>query len=100
MNPAYAADHADRLHARLLHQALRPPRNRMSRPAQAAHSGKQKVNDGRIDHPDAAAQRACAAALRHADRLGRTAATLAAVGQRDAARRLARLADDLCGIAR
>jgi len=42
--------------------------------------------------PDASAQRAAAAALRHADRLHRKAAALAAVGQRDAALRVAALA--------
>ena len=100
MRQSFGADHADRLHARLLHQALKPPQNEKRRPAQAANLGKQIDDTTEYRTSDAAAARAVAFARRRAGALDHTAATLAAIGQRTAALRVAQIAAGLAEVAR
>lgn len=94
------ADSADRVHARLLHRALKPPRNRKGRPAQAAPSENQINGKGEYKTAEAAAQRELEYATRRAAQLDRTADLLLSVGQHHAAERLSALAHELREVAR
>lgn len=82
------ADQADRLHAKLLHHAWNPPRNRMSRPAQAAHPGNQINGTREYKTAEAAAQRALEFARRRATALDHLADHCLQFGMGDTAERL------------
>ena len=79
-----------------------PPLKRRS-PALGGSSNRAGIvnsSNPKSNGPAASAQRAIAAALRHADRLHRKAAALAAIGHRDAALRIAALATGLREVGR
>lgn len=80
---------ANRMEERLLHLALRPTQNRMSRPAGAAHSGSQKIN-GTAEYKaaEACAQPALVFAARRAAALDLLADCCLQFGMGDAAERL------------
>jgi hypothetical protein len=98
---AAASDPASNWHFRR-RWADPPPLKRESRPCRGAALEKPDDITNASDNirADLAAQRAIAAAARHAERLATRATTLAAIGQRDAALRTARLAERLAQVAR
>lgn len=88
------ADTADRLHAMMLHRALKPPKNRESRLCGAASRGSQRIISDKLEDraAQACAQRACEFAARRVTHLDSLAANCLRFGLPNAAERLSRTA--------
>jgi hypothetical protein len=102
VDPAAAAAQADPIRNPNFSRQWTPPPPKRKRPVSGPTETRAKIQnstDAHITFGSCAAQRAIALATRRAALLERRAATLAEIGQRDAALRVAALADVLRGVA-